>query len=103
MWCCVDLVRTNVSEESITSIFRVEKSMSLQPPARARSSLRFFYPEYGGDTFLQNVSLHKMYTMPHPRRWHSSSNILENEHIYNVFFLTLLINFQVKYQGKKIL
>jgi hypothetical protein len=28
MWCRVDLVWTDVSEESITSIFRVEKSES---------------------------------------------------------------------------
>jgi hypothetical protein len=42
MWHCVGLVRTNVSEED------------------------------GGETFLQNVSSHKTYTAPHPRRWHAS-------------------------------
>jgi hypothetical protein len=34
----------------------------------------FFYPEDGGDTFLQNVGSHKIYTAPHPRRRHSSLN-----------------------------
>jgi hypothetical protein len=28
----------------------------------------FFNPEDGGDTFLQNVGSHKIYTAPHPRR-----------------------------------
>jgi hypothetical protein len=31
-----------------------------------------FYPEDGGDMFLRNVSSHKIYTVPHPRRRHSS-------------------------------
>jgi hypothetical protein len=30
-----------------------------------------FYPEDGGDTFVPNVGLHKIYTAPHPRRRHS--------------------------------
>jgi hypothetical protein len=34
----------------------------------------FFYPEDGGDTFLRNVGSHKIYTAPHPRRRHSSTN-----------------------------
>jgi hypothetical protein len=28
-------------------------------------------PEDGGDIFLRNVGLHKIYTAPHPRRRHS--------------------------------
>jgi hypothetical protein len=28
--------------------------------------------EYGGDTLLRNVGSHKIYTVPHPRRRHSS-------------------------------
>jgi hypothetical protein len=32
-----------------------------------------FYPEDGGDTFLRNVGSHKIYTAPHPIRWHSYS------------------------------
>jgi hypothetical protein len=35
----------------------------------------FFYHENGGDTFLRNVGLHKIYTAPHPRRRHSSTLI----------------------------
>jgi hypothetical protein len=31
-----------------------------------------FYPEDAGDTFLRNISSHKIYTVPHPRIWHSS-------------------------------
>jgi hypothetical protein len=33
----------------------------------------FFYPEDGGDTFLRNVGSHKIYKVPHPRRWDFSS------------------------------
>jgi hypothetical protein len=43
MWRCVGLVLTDVSEEHIASIFRVEKSAS-EETAWA-----------GGDTFLQNI------------------------------------------------
>jgi hypothetical protein len=51
MWRRVELVWTNVSEERIFSIFRVEKSaseepadwLSLQPPAHAASSLADLY------------------------------------------------------------
>jgi hypothetical protein len=38
-----------------------------------------FYPEDGGDMFLRNVGLRKIYTAPHPRRWHSSCFLF---HIY---------------------
>jgi hypothetical protein len=76
MWCRVDLVLTNVSEEHITSIFSVEKSTT-EEPAWAQSAATcsrwfltqgFFYPEDGVDTFLQNVSSHKICMAPHPRR-----------------------------------
>jgi hypothetical protein len=33
---------------------------------------RFFYPEDGGDMFLQNVGSHKNYMVLHPRRQNSS-------------------------------
>jgi hypothetical protein len=51
MWRHVDLVRTDVSEERITSIFRVEKSVSEEPATFSRWFLAhwFFYPEDGGD------------------------------------------------------
>jgi hypothetical protein len=32
----------------------------------------FFYPEDGGNTFLRNVGLYKIYTVTHPRRLYSS-------------------------------
>jgi hypothetical protein len=35
----------------------------------------FFYPKDGGDTFLRNISSHKIYTAPYPRRRHSSFNV----------------------------
>jgi hypothetical protein len=57
LWRCVDLVWTDVSEERVAAIFRVEKSLSLliqlgvfewwlslQPPAHAGSSLADFLP-----------------------------------------------------------
>jgi hypothetical protein len=78
MWRRGDSVYTDVSEERIATIFRVEES--LQPPTHAGSSLTdffllFFYPEDGGDTFLQNVGLYNIYTAPHLRRRHSWNNI----------------------------
>jgi hypothetical protein len=42
----------------------------VQSPAPTGSS-QIFYPEDGGDTFLQNVGSHKIYTASHPRRQHS--------------------------------
>jgi hypothetical protein len=66
MWRRVVLVWTDVSEERIASIFRVEKSASEEQEWEGS------YTEDGGDTFLQNVCSHKDYTTPHPRRRHSS-------------------------------
>jgi hypothetical protein len=64
MWRRVYLVWTDVFEERIASIFRVEKSASDQP-AHARG---FFYPEDGGDAFLQNVGSHQIFTALHPQK-----------------------------------
>jgi hypothetical protein len=83
MWRRVDLVWTDVSEERIASIFRVEKSVSEEPewasgadrPATCSRwffAREFFYSEDGGDMFLRNVGSHKIYTAPHPTRRHSS-------------------------------
>jgi hypothetical protein len=73
MWRHVDLVWTDVSEEHIASIFRVEKFANQEPAwATQFLALGLFYPEDGGDTFLRNVSSHKIYAVPHPRRRHSS-------------------------------
>jgi hypothetical protein len=38
----------------------------------------FFYPEDGGDTFLQDVGSHKFYKASHPRRRHSSTILFSN-------------------------
>jgi hypothetical protein len=54
MWCRVDLVWTDVSEERIAFIFRVEKSTSEEPAWAGGCS----QPEDGGDMFLQNVGSH---------------------------------------------
>jgi hypothetical protein len=36
---------------------------------------RFFYPEDVGNMLFRNVDSHKIYTAPHPRRWHSSISV----------------------------
>jgi hypothetical protein len=64
MWRRIDLVWTDVSEERIASIFRVEKPES-EEPAWAGGSRRMF---------LRNVGSHKIYTAPHPRRRYSSDD-----------------------------
>jgi hypothetical protein len=46
--------------------------MNQREQMAADSLADFFYPEDGGDTFLQNVGSHKTHTAPHPRRRHSS-------------------------------
>jgi hypothetical protein len=65
----VDLVRTDVSEERIASIFRLQLAATCSRWFLARG---FSYLEDGGDTFLRNVGSHKIYTAPHPRRRHYS-------------------------------
>jgi hypothetical protein len=67
MWRRVDLVWNDVSEERIAYIFRVEN-----PRARNQCEQDFFYPEDGGDTFLRSDGSHKIYTVSHSRRRHSS-------------------------------
>jgi hypothetical protein len=52
-----------------------ERGTILQPPAHAGSSLADF-STLKIDTFLRNVGSHKIYTAPHPRRRHSSTNDL---------------------------
>jgi hypothetical protein len=53
MWRRVGILLTDVSEERIASIFRVEE---IHESADAGSSIvDFFYPENGDDTFLRNV------------------------------------------------
>jgi hypothetical protein len=62
MWRRVDLMWTDVSEEHIAPIFRVEKSASVEPAWAGGCS----------DTFFRNVGSHMIYTAQHPRRQHSS-------------------------------
>jgi hypothetical protein len=59
MWCRVDIVLTDVSEERIASIFRVEEKRN--PKANQREQVLtcslsdffiFFHLENGGDTFF---------------------------------------------------
>jgi hypothetical protein len=78
MWCRVDILLTDVSEERIASIFKVEKSASdaptwagccrLQPPAHAGSS-RVNFSTLKMEAIFSETSVH---TRPHPRRRHSS-------------------------------
>jgi hypothetical protein len=77
MWRRAELVWADVLEECIVSVFMVEKSASEVPTFFIFTATRwllargFFYHEDGSDTFLRNISSHKIYTAPHPRRRHS--------------------------------
>jgi uncharacterized membrane protein len=53
----LDIVLTDVSEDRIASIFRVEVCCTCSR-LFARGFLLVFYPENGGDTFLRNCFLH---------------------------------------------
>jgi hypothetical protein len=60
MWHCVDIVLTDVSEECIPSIFRVEDKKKQTGLLHLLMLVHLgfllaFYPEDGGDTFLRNV------------------------------------------------
>jgi hypothetical protein len=50
----------------------------------------FFYPEDGGDAFLRNVSVRKIYTTPHPRSRNSSNS---QDFEYFVYVFTSLTNY----------
>jgi hypothetical protein len=76
MWHHAVLVRTDVSEERVVFIFRVENPQSAATCSRWILALGFFYLEDEGDTFLLNVGSHKNYTAPHPRKRHSSIVLL---------------------------
>jgi hypothetical protein len=79
-------VSTNVSEEHIASIFRVEEIGSANQRASRWQACRclppacslvwwtyLFDPEDGGDMFLRNVGWNSTdYTALYPRRWYSS-------------------------------
>jgi hypothetical protein len=61
-------VRTEVSEEIVASIIRVERFSKLAD---------FFHLDDGGDTFLRNVCSYKSRTASHPRRRHSSQQLVD--------------------------
>jgi hypothetical protein len=66
----IDLVKTDVSEERVVSILRLQKSASKkQRSSRLADS---FYLDDGSGTSLRNVGLYKLHTAPHPRIRHSS-------------------------------
>jgi hypothetical protein len=102
----VALVRTDVSEESITSIIRVKRISELETTLQVTSylltnvvsrSLIFstlmiaaianfvptysIHPDYEGDTFRRNVGSYKSHAASHLRRRNSS-----NETNINVLF-----------------
>jgi hypothetical protein len=55
----------------------------------------FFYPQDGGDTFLRNVGSHNIYTVPHPRRRHSSVTAVKTS--YPTEYLISSINSMIEY------
>jgi hypothetical protein len=58
MWHIVVFVTTDVSEEGVVPIFRVEK---IRDGGEHFSSLAYLlYPEEGVDTFLRNVCCYKI-------------------------------------------
>jgi hypothetical protein len=59
-------VWTDVSEERIASIFRVEQFCS--HCSRWFLASGFFYPEDRGDTFLLEVGSHKIYIAPQSQK-----------------------------------
>jgi hypothetical protein len=65
------LVRSDVLEEGVTSILRVERSW-------LANSL---HHEDGGDTFLWNISSDKTHMVPHPRSRHSCLHRLRHTDI----------------------
>jgi hypothetical protein len=62
----VGLVRTDVSEERIVSIFRMERIHELGSALAV--TIRLNHTEDGGDTFLRKVCYNKSHTAPHRRR-----------------------------------
>jgi hypothetical protein len=76
MWHRVGYARTDVSEECVATIFRVEtirvqrEALAFGQQQSANSFLHhidFFYPEDGGDTCLENVGSYTSHMAPHPR------------------------------------
>jgi hypothetical protein len=64
--CRVALLRTDVSEEDITSIMRVRRFGELETTLAVNGN------DDGGDTFLRNVCSYKNHTVSHPTGRNSS-------------------------------
>jgi hypothetical protein len=65
----VALIRTDVSEDRIASIFMVHESVPIQELTTSLCNLlALVHPEDGGDTILQNVGSYKSHTASSPRR-----------------------------------
>jgi hypothetical protein len=70
MWSRVNFVSIDLSEECVTSIYRVEIIRELGTTLGVTSS---FHLEDVGNKFLRNIGSNKTHTAPHPRRRHSSN------------------------------
>jgi hypothetical protein len=69
----VVLIRTDVSEDRIASIFRVNEYEQVQSETVSScidgdSRKVLVHPEDGGDTILRNVGSYKSHTASSPRR-----------------------------------
>jgi hypothetical protein len=62
----VALIRTDVSEDSIASIFMVHDCV--QVTNSLCNLLALVHPEDGGDTILRNIGSYKSHTVSSPRR-----------------------------------
>jgi hypothetical protein len=62
-----------------------------QRQQEAALQMEMMHPENGGDTFLRNVSSHKIYTAPHSRRRHSSNVSFFTSTVIIKSFLSVLI------------
>jgi hypothetical protein len=77
MWRHEALVRTNVSEEHIASIIRVERISELRTTLAVTSNWRTLWRTHfddWSDTFFRKVGSYKNHTVSLPRRRHSSDN-----------------------------
>jgi hypothetical protein len=68
----VGLARTNVTQESVSSVFKMGRSRELGTTLVVTNNVivvpSSFQSEEGGDTFFRNVSSNKTHMAPHPRR-----------------------------------
>jgi hypothetical protein len=73
MLCRVDFARTDVSQEHVASIFRVERIRELGATSAVTIRIAdIFHPKDVSNTFLRNVDANKTHTAPHPRVLHAS-------------------------------